>query len=95
MELYHGNKLNPHLRNFPVVLRGLVVKKKSRKYLLSKRIVKRNVILTMIVKMELEINNMMIKIIVKNLKNYSFMDLAQKWLDLIPKKEKNQTKLGV
>lgn len=95
MELYHGNKLNLHLRNFPVVLRDLVVKKKSRKYLLSKRIVKRNVILTMIVKMELEINNMMIKIIVKNLKNYSFMDLAQKWLDLIPKKEKNQTKLGV
>lgn len=95
MELYHDNKLNLQLRNFHVGQKGLLARKKSRKYLLNKKIAKRNVTLIMTVKMQIEINNVMTRTIVKNLKNCNFMDLVQKWQDLIPKKGKNLTKLEV
>lgn len=92
MGSYHGNKSNHQLKNFHVVPRDLAGKRKSKKYVLNRRIVKRSAILTLIVKMESEVRMAMTA---KSLGNCTFMELAQKWLDLIPKKERNRIKLGV
>jgi len=68
-------------------------KKRSKMYRLNRKIARRNVTRTMNARTRLKAGILIaIWIRAKNLKSYNFMDQAQKWPALIPKRERNLIK---
>lgn len=81
------------MKNFRGDLSDFPGKKRNKMYRLNRKTAKKNATRTMNAKIKLKAGILVaIQIKAKSLRSYNFTDQAQKWLALIPKKERNPTR---